>query len=124
VWFTAAGGPGIYTASSSGAGKFRGRNLLSSTGRHPQMTVLPDGGLAIVSEELAGAEPQMPAKMNHAAGGMQMNHTPAVASKIVVKTLAPGGGTPTTLDITDGLHADHHAVLTVMKDGLLVAWVR
>ncbi len=124
VWFTAAGGPGIYTASSTGKGKFRGRNLLSGVGRHPQMAVLLDGGLAIVSEELAGAEPEMPAKMNHAAGGMQMNHTPAVASKIVFKTLAPGGGAPTTLDITDGLHADHHAVLTVMKDGLLIAWVR
>lgn len=124
TWFTAAGTPGIYTSTLPGQGKFSGRNLLSSAGRHPQMAVLPDGRTAVVSEEIEGAEPQMPAKMNHAAAGMQMNHTAAVASKIVLKTLPPGGGTPGTLDITDGLHADHHAVVSVMKDGLLIAWVR
>jgi hypothetical protein len=124
VWFTGAGAPGIYTAATGADGKFRSRNLLSSSGRHPQMSVLPGGKMAVVSEEVAETEPQKPAKMDHSAAGMQMNHAPAVASKIVVKVLQPGGGPVKTLEITDGQRSDHHAVVAVLKDALLIAWVR
>jgi hypothetical protein len=124
VWFTAAGSPGLYSAiKSTGAATFKERNLVTSTGRHPQMLSLADGRLAMVCEEPVEDTPEMPMKMTHGHGGMEMSHMPAVASKVVLRIIQ-AGNTFKTIELTNGRYADSHAVITLLKDSILVAWIR
>src|SRR5690606_180704 len=52
VWFTGGKKPGSYYAySDTPGGNYRGHTPLSPSGAHPQLTLLPDGTLAIVWDE-------------------------------------------------------------------------
>lgn len=122
VWFTAGGSPGLYYTSAPGlGGDFKSRNLITAEGRHPQMVSMPNGKSLMVCEEAA---PQQPMKMDHSKhGGMMMSHGPAATAKIILRTLKDGVP-ENKLDLTDGQHADNHAVLRPLKNSVLVAWVR
>nr|WP_162988929.1 sialidase family protein [Pedobacter schmidteae] len=124
VWFTAGGGTGLYHTSSLGLGSnFRQRNLLTTSGRHPQVYALNGDRLAMVCEEVVEAEPEKSMDMNHSHGGMKMTHAAAGAAKIMLRVIA--NGTPEApIAVTSGAEADNHAVITSIDDGLLVAWVR
>jgi hypothetical protein len=54
AWFTAGGEPGVYvTSSPDGGGSFAARTRVSDPGRparHPEIGVLPDGGVAVLYE--------------------------------------------------------------------------
>ncbi|WP_448634504.1 hypothetical protein [Pedobacter panaciterrae] len=123
VWFTAGGGSGIYNASSNKALDFDKRRLITAQGRHPQLISLANDQLVMVCEELKDEPEEKPMKMNHSHGGMTMNHGPAANSKIVLRTLIPGKEGRIT-SITDGQQGDHHAVITRISNGALVAWER
>lgn len=124
VWFTAGGGAGLYHTSSAGLGAdFQRRNLITASGRHPQLIALEGDKLAMVCEEALIAEPEKSMEMTHSHGGMKMNHTAAGHAKILVNILT-AGIPEKAIDVTDGAAADNHAVLTPLKDGLLIAWVR
>jgi hypothetical protein len=124
VWFTAGGAPGLYAATKPvNATSFTARNMVSATGRHPQMLSLPDGRLAMVCEESLENIPAMPMKMAHGHAGMEMSHAPAVAAKIILRVMQNGMATK-TIELTNGHYADNHAVITLLKDGVLVAWIR
>ena len=63
-------------------------------------------------------------KMDHSKhGGMMMSHMAAGTAKIILRTLKKGVPENKT-DITDGQHADNHAVLKSLKNGVLLAWLR
>jgi len=123
VWFTAGGGSGIYNASSNKALDFDKRRLITAQGRHPQLISLANDQLVMVCEELKDEPKEKPMKMSHSHGGMTMNHGPAANSKIVLRTLMPGREERIT-SITDGQQPDHHAVITRISNGALVAWER
>jgi hypothetical protein len=122
VWFTAGGSSGLYETSATDAG-FRPRKLISASGKHPQLVALPNGQTAMVCEESEdhGHEHM---SMDHSKAGMTMSHSvPAGMSKVVLRI--SGNGEPESkMELTKGLAADNHAVLTPVNDGLLVAWVR
>src|SRR5690606_31798814 len=53
VWYTQGGQEGVYYTKSNDHGKhFAQRQILSSKGRHPQITGLNDGTIGIVWEEV------------------------------------------------------------------------
>jgi hypothetical protein len=125
LWFTAAGAPGLYSASKKEVAlAFSKRNLVTASGRHPQMIALADGKLAMICEEPieSKAEVPMPMGAGH-GGGMNMSHGPAVAAKIVLLVLQQGG-TLKVIELSDGKSADNHAVITLAAGGVLVAWIR
>lgn len=123
AWFTAGGNPGLYYSSTPSPGtKFNGRNLVTAAGRHPQMISLADGRLAMVCEEVTEVQDQDHGAENQSHNGMSQN-MPASGAKIILRVLNEGK-VETTIPLTDGRYADHHAVAAAVKDGLLVAWVR
>lgn len=124
VWFTAGGSPGLYTTSAIlPDGTFRNRNLVTASGRHPQLIALPDGKLMMVCEEAMTAEPEPAMKMDHSKHGMAMNHAPAGLTKVVASVFGDHNEIK-TIEVTDGKYADNHAVLAVIDKKVLVAWVR
>lgn len=122
VWFTAGGGPGLYYTRSQlpGAG-FNSRTLLTPTGKHPQMIALQDGRLAIACDESGHEEP--PAKKDHSES-MAMNHQAKGGSAKIMLRILADGKEERKMEITDGAQADHHAVLTPIDGGALLAWTR
>ncbi|WP_214226245.1 hypothetical protein [Pedobacter sp. B4-66] len=76
----------------------------------------------MVCEELNEEPEAEPMKMNHShgGGGIKMSHEPAANSKIVLTDSSKNK----TIAITDGQQPDHHAVITTLNDGALIAWVR
>lgn len=123
VWFTAGGSSGIYYTQSSLGTAFKKRSLVTASGRHPQMVSVADGKVAVVCEEAVAPQPEKPMKMNHSQGAMKMTHLPASPAKIVLRILKDGH-TEKTLAISDGQASDHHAVITPLNEGLLLAWIR
>ncbi|SMD12412.1 hypothetical protein [Pedobacter nyackensis] len=122
VWFTAGGSSGLYETSATESG-FRPRQLITASGKHPQLVALANGKIAMVCEESADhGHDHM--NMDHSKAGMTMSHSaPAGMSKIVLRI--SGNGEPENkIELTKGLEADNHAVLTPVNGGLLVAWVR
>ena len=126
VWFTAAEGkPGIYYTHASNEG-FSNRSLLSSEGRHPQMIALGEGKQALVFEEpTEGQEKAEQHKHQHGGNHSQMTHAqmPGLKSRISLKILSDGQEEK-TIAVTDGSHNDHHAVVSVLNNKLIVAWIR
>lgn len=122
VWFTAGGGSGIYNASLNKNANFNKRRLITAHGKHPQLIALANDQLIMVCEELNAEPAAEPMKMNHSngAGAMKMSHEPAANSKIILTNLSKNK----TTTITDGEQPDHHAVVTSLNDGVLIAWVR
>lgn len=120
VWFTGGGSSGLYETSAGDSG-FRPRSLITASGKHPQLLAVTGGKIAMVCEEQEshGHEAM---KMDHAKHGA-MNHGPAGMSKIVLRVSEHGGSWEKT-DLSDGMEADHHAVLAAVDHGLLTAWVR
>ncbi|HEY0668646.1 MAG TPA: sialidase family protein [Sphingobacteriaceae bacterium] len=125
VWYTAGGTPGLYYSRTSVNGTdFNERKLLTTSGRHPQMIVLPDGKLAVIYEEASDDSHKHTEKANekHSPSGMD-HHEEATGTKIILRVIN-GEKAERTLTITEGKYSDHHAVLVPVKDGLLAAWVR
>lgn len=122
VWFTGGGGSGIYNASLNKNTNFDRRRLITAHGKHPQLIALANNQLIMVCEELNEEPAAEPMKMNHShgGGGMKMSHEPAANAKIILTNLSKNE----TTAITDGQQPDHHAVITTLKDGALIAWVR
>lgn len=123
VWFTAGGSPGLYSTQADIGADFAKRQLATAEGRHPQMIALVDGQTAMVCEESAIAEPEHHMKMDHSKGTGMMQHGPAAVAKIVLRIQAADHKT-TSLNVSDGLLLDHHAVLTQAGKQILIAWVR
>lgn len=120
VWYTAGGGSGLYETSATDSG-FRPRNLITASGKHPQLHTIADGKIAMVCEEQEShGHEEM--KMDHSKPG-KMSHEPAGMSKIVLRVSDNGSPWQKT-ELTNGMHADNHAVLTPVDNGLLIAWVR
>lgn len=124
LWFTAGGSPGLYSTQANIGSDFAARNLVTAVGRHPQMIALADGQTAMVCEEAAIAEPAHAMEMDHSKhGGMMMQHGPAAVAKIVLRIVAADQKIK-TIDVSNGKDPDHHAVLTVAGNKILMAWVR
>lgn len=123
VWYTAGGTPGVYFTKGGIGSGFEKRTLLSATARHPQMLTLPDGRTAVVFEENEPAKAQKEEKMNHGHTAMGAHHQPAGLSKIVL-TILKDGREEKRFTISEGQHIDHHAVLSLVKNDILVAWTR
>jgi hypothetical protein len=124
IWFTAAGAPGLYSATKRiQGGGFSKRNLITANGRHPQMLALPTGELAMICEEPIEPKAEAPMDMSGSHSGMKMSHGPAVAAKIVLRIIKQGG-TARMIEISTGDFADNHAVVTWVSGGLLIAWIR
>jgi hypothetical protein len=123
IWFTAGGNSGLYFTSALTPGvDFRTRNLITATGRHPQMIRLNDEKLAMVCEEIPETVPSTHAMvMDHSKG--MMNHGPAAEAKIVLRVLS-NGTVEKVINLSDGRQSDHHAVLARTEQGLLTAWIR
>jgi hypothetical protein len=125
VWFTAGGTSGIYHAAASDKeSAFQGRQLLTKTGKHPQLLALKNGELVIVYEESLEAPAEHAKGKAHSMSGMAMKHAVAGNAKLVLQFLDTRGKTRKSLDLTDGANADHHAVLAGTSDNLVVSWVR
>jgi hypothetical protein len=123
LWFTAGGHPGLYFTTAPQGADFRGRQLMTAQGRHPQMVALTDGRLAAVCEESTGGAENAMQHMNHSGGKMSMAMMPAAPAKIVLRIL----GGPVVLpseNVSNGQYADHHAVLSDLDKDVLVAWIR
>lgn len=124
VWFTAGGGPGLYSTSSNASGEgFFNRSLLSTAGRHPQMIAWNDGRLTVVYEEPLKVEAGAAVKMSHSHGDMKMSQVAAGSAKIVLRILN-ANSPERSIDLTDGQMPDNHAVLIAVNHTLLTAWVR
>src|SRR5690606_17112197 len=124
AWFTAGGNPGIYYASAASPGAaFQHRQLITASGRHPQMIALDNDELAIVCEEVAKTA-HSHEQGDHDMGGMLMDHGSAGSASIVLRILDLNGKVKKTIPITDGLMPDHHAVMYNTDGQLLISWVR
>jgi hypothetical protein len=124
IWFTAGGSTGLYSTQANIGADFAQRKLITAEGRHPQMIALADGQTAMVCEEATVAEPEHHMKMDHSKhNGMMMQHGPAAVAKIVLRILSADQKIR-TVDVSNGQHPDHHAVLTVAGKQVLIAWVR
>jgi hypothetical protein len=121
LWYTAGGAPGIYYTSADQGAAFKKRRLVTATGRHPQMSKLNNGQLALVFEDVLQEAPMGHAGGKHKMAGMQ--HAPAGMAKIMLE-LRGAGAEGKAIAVTDGRFADHHAVLTPVGEQLLVAWIR
>jgi len=122
VWFTAGGSSGLYETSATDSG-FRPRHLITASGKHPQLVAMANGKTAMVCEEVAdhGHEHM---NMDHSKAGMTMNHSAPVGMSKIVLRISGNGQPENKIELTKGLAADNHAVLTPLNDGLLVAWIR
>jgi len=106
AWFTAGGQPGIYYAESKDNGRhFDSRKLLRADARHPQMTVLSTGDVAIAWEETVR-------KKDHAG------------SKIVMYLNKTDGQELTYGISSDTVMAGFPVILSVSPTELLLAWVQ
>ena len=123
AWFTAGGAPGLYYSfKAADAADFKSRDLITVTGRHPQMVSLPDGRLLMVYEE-AVADDHRDAKHSAEKHGGTDHGSAAEGSRIVIRSIV-NGKAGSSQALTDGTYADHHAVMIPVQEGLLVAWVR
>lgn len=123
VWFTAGGGSGLYYSQASAPGAdFKGRQLLTATGRHPQLVSLADGTLVLTCEEDAEVRREVQDNQNHSHGGMSQGSS-SIGAKIILRVLN-GAKKGRHINLTDGKHPDHHAVIIPLKGGLLAAWIR
>lgn len=124
IWFTAGGTPGLYASTRKiSTNAFSTRNLVSESGRHPQMVSLPNGQLALVCEEPIEVKLDKPMNMGAGHSGMQMSYTPAAAAKIILRVLQ-NNNTIKTIEISDGHFRDSHAVIATSGKSLIVVWVR
>ena len=114
IWFSAGGAPGLYFTQLAQQEKFAPRKMISSAGRHPQMLSLADSRLVTVWEEGA---------TDHSSGGGHGGHGTSSASQVVVN-LIKDGEIEKNLFRSDGTFADHHAVFTAVKGGVILAWIR
>jgi hypothetical protein len=121
-WFTAGGGPGLYYSQGELGAPFQKRQLISRTGRHPQMNTLSVNQLALVYEDAVHQEQKAKAAPM-SKDSSPMHHQAAGLAKVMLQIRGAGvKGEPVA--VTDGQFADHHAVLTPLGRQLLVAWVR
>lgn len=122
LWFTAGNSPGVYLNKRSNPNtRFSPRELQSATGRHPQLTSLEDGRLAMVWEE--GATDHMSApvgKTNHHT--MAATNTEISLANISLKILKDGKEERKTV-VNGGREADNHPVIIAVNKGVLIAWV-
>lgn len=131
VWFTAGGATGLYySASPNRNDEFNKRTLISSSGRHPQMTAMSDGNLAITFEDIIKQKSNAEESnsfmheaheiMDHSK--MKDNKTSLVKTQIVLHLINKEKNE--MIYLTDGQHASHHAVITSLDNSLLIAWVQ
>jgi hypothetical protein len=120
VWFTAGGNSGIYHTVAERGSSFANRSLLSAAGRHPQMIATNQNKLFVVFEE--GKAEHQQHQGGHA--GMPVGQQAPEATKIVMQKLDSSGKREQTINITEGKHADHHAVISQVGSKVLVAWLR
>ena len=119
AWFTAAGGnSGIYCTSLEN-GAFSKKSLITVKGRHPQLSSLPNGQVLAVYEEESEAHTMQHAHEGH--GKMKHRQTPSGKSKIVLKGLGKDGQ---EIVLSNGNYIDHHAAITALNKGALIAWIR
>ncbi|WP_423146517.1 hypothetical protein [Rubrolithibacter danxiaensis] len=125
VWFTSGGTPGIYYSNSSySSTAFSPRSLLSAAGRHPQLIPISDDKLAFICEESSSVHHEAGMEIkSHAGMNMNHNHSPASASKIILRILS-NGNEERSIAVTSGKFAEHHAVATRVGNKILAAWVR
>lgn len=124
LWFTAGNSPGVYFNKCVGEkNSFSLRELQSENARHPQLTSLEDGRLVMVWEEEEEA-------LTHSSGSIEKTnhhsmaaaHTEISSTRISLKILKDGKE-QMKMDITNGNQANHHAVLTEVNKGILIAWI-
>lgn len=139
VWFTAGGGAGLYYAYAPNSSEnFAKRSLISSQGRHPQMTTFAQNKLAVVYEENAEvpvhamkeSNTHSPLEIHNASMNMDttemvMEHSDSekAGQAQIILQLIEKGNTTQTIKLTDGKQADHHAVIIPINERVLVAWV-
>lgn len=123
LWFTGGGMPGLYYNTIE-PGKTLHSEQISTEGRHPQMVSFPDGSLAMVWEEaIASGGNHSQENMSHSHMGMHHRVETAGASQIVLKIMKDGEINK-TIRVTDGHKAEHHAVISTLKNGdVLLAWM-
>ena len=126
VWFSAGGGPGVYSTSFVNEGEsFGPRVEVCKEGRYPQITSLQNGGRLIVWEEASGTnEAQATAVSGQHQHATKHGQT-STASKIILRLegknqgvkLLPvsgaGEGSPT-----------HPVVASINQQKVLIAWTQ
>lgn len=107
AWFTMGGGSGVYYNSKQEGKAFAARQTVSQAkaARHPQMTTLSEGGIAIAWDE------QAPAGNTHHRIGLQLRDE---AGRLI-----------RSLPLTDdSMSATHPVILAVQKQQVLVAYTK
>lgn len=125
VWFTAGGGPGVYLATSPDNGQsFNRREKLSATARHPQLTTLSNGKLAIAWEEPKHTVIQS-ALLNDADQDHQGIHQNSSAGSGIVLQIRDSNAALFTDKVTDEqVNATYPVLAAVKNDQVLLAWVQ
>jgi len=125
VWFTAGGTPGLYYAyNTSGTHRFSERQLLTTTGSHPQSLAIGTDSIFVVYED----RPMPPATHTPGHGGAHGHdhhedaHAIGMGSHILIHPIVDGlPATPIAISSNDAYN--HHPVITKVDGGGLVAWV-
>src|SRR5690606_14561702 len=125
VWFTAGGGPGVYLATSPDNGQsFSSREKLSATARHPQLTTLSNGKLAIAWEEPKHIVIK-DALLNDADQDHQGMHQNSSAGSNIVLQIRDSNAALFTDKVTDEqANATYPVLAAVENDQVLLAWVQ
>src|SRR5690606_19999755 len=112
-----------YSSASNRNSEFKKRTLITSSGRHPQMAVSPEGMLGIVYEDIVNKASNSQ-KENHSHSSTKMDHSKmemndsmkgmnqAQIGKTQIKLHLLTKEKDKIINITDGQHAAHHAVIT------------
>ena len=127
LWFTAGGNSGLYYAHLPiSTAVFNPRFSVSTNGKHPQMIALKDGSLAMVWEEVTEqTSPSNKTKSDTHDNKMKHGHShgPTPVSRIRLNILKDAKLHKSML-INEGKQPEHHAVITSVNSGLLLAWVK
>ncbi|PPL03520.1 sialidase family protein [Parapedobacter indicus] len=129
VWFTAGGTPGLYyTHNASGGNRFNERQLLTTTGSHPQSLALGTDTVLVAYED----RPMPPATHSTGHGGTHRDlhghdhheNAPDIGmrSHILIHPIINGyPAAPIAISSNDAYN--HHPVMTKVNEGGLIAWV-
>lgn len=116
VWFTAGGEAGLYYTQTNAQGQFTPRQLISSGGRHPQITAWNNDMLLVCEEQAMEEHGEEHSSMHHASENSLLLLLKNEAGKQTRQTIDDEGGEFPVVTAVN----DHQALIAYVKNQRVV----